>query len=129
MRVHLVAIFLAFPLVCACIARGQANKAARTGIKGVIMVSPIRPGPAQKGSEFPNTAPLPNARFSVSSGERTVTTFTTDAEGCFQVLLKRGHYSVLIAENRFPRPCGPFEVSVEEGKMTEVQWRCDSGMR
>jgi Prealbumin-like fold domain len=115
--------------LCACIARGQPSNAAGTGIKGVIMVSPIRPGPVRKGSEFPNAAPLPNAKFSVSRDERTVTTFTTDAEGRFGISLKPGHYSVSLAENRFPRLCGPFEVSVEAGKMTEVEWRCDSGMR
>src|SRR5215211_5485601 len=129
MCVWSVAILLTVSLVCACIAGGQPSKAAVTGIKGVILVSPIRPGPVTKGSEFPNTAPIPNAKFSVSSDERTVTTFTTDADGRFQVLVKPGRYSVLLAENRFPRACGPFEVSVEEGRMTDVQWRCDSGMR
>ena len=93
------------------------------------MVTPIHPGPARKGSESASTAPLPNARFSVNSDERTVTTFTTDGHGRFHVFLKPGRYSVLLAEHRFPRPCGPFEVNVEAGKMTEVQWRCDSGMR
>jgi len=116
-------------IVCACIARSQPSQAAATGIKGVIMVSPIRPGPVRKGSEFPNTAPLPNTKFSVRSNERTVTTFTTEAQGRFQVSLKPGRYSVVLAENRFPRPCGPFEVSVEAGKMSEVEWLCDSGMR
>ena len=100
-----------------------------TGIKGVIMVSPIRPGPARKEAAFQNAAPLPNAKFAINKDEQTVTTFTTDAEGRFNVALKPGHYVVLLAEERFPKPCGPFEVSVEAGKMTDVEWRCDSGMR
>lgn len=93
------------------------------------MVSPTRPGPIKKGSEVPNAAPLQNAMFEVTSNERVVATFTTDTAGHFRISLKPGHYSVSLAENRFPRPCGPFEVTVAEGKMTEVQWRCDSGMR
>jgi hypothetical protein len=95
----------------------------------VVTVSPIRPGPIRKGSESPNAAPLPNAKFRVSNDEQTVTTFTTDAEGRFEILLKPGRYVVVLAENRFPKPCGPFEITVEAGKMTDVEWRCDSGMR
>jgi hypothetical protein len=100
-----------------------------TGIKGVIMVSPIRAGPARKGSASGNAAPLPNAKFSVGKGDQIVATFTTDAEGRFNITLKPGHYLVVLAENRFPKPCGPFEVNVQAGKMTDVEWQCDSGMR
>jgi uncharacterized surface anchored protein len=95
----------------------------------VVMVSPIRPGPAKKGSEFPNVAPLPNATFRVTSNERVVTIFTTDTAGHFRVALKPGHYSVVRTENRFPKPCGPFEIDVGQNKMTEVEWHCDSGLR
>ena len=49
-----------------------------------------------------------------------MTKFTTDAIGCFEILLKPGHYVVVLAENRFPKPCGPFEISVEPGKMTTL---------
>ena len=82
------------------------------------MVAPNRPGPVRKGSESPNAAPLPNARFTVTSDERVITTFTTDADGRFEVSLKPGRYSVLLVENRFPKPGGPLEVSLEAGKMT-----------
>jgi hypothetical protein len=112
-----------------CIARGQSNADSATGIKGVIMVSPIRPGPITKGSEFPTAVPLPNAMFRITSDENVVTKFTTDMDGRFQISLKPGHYVVVLAENRFPKPCGPFEVNVEAVKMTQVEWRCDSGMR
>jgi hypothetical protein len=129
MCIRSVAIVFAFFVVCACVAHGQPNKMADTGIQGTIMVSPPRPGPIKKGSESANAAPLPNATFRVTSNEGVVTTFTTDTEGHFRVPLKPGHYSVFLAENRFPKPCGPFEIDVEAGKITEVEWRCDSGMR
>jgi Carboxypeptidase regulatory-like domain len=102
---------------------------ADTGIQGTVMVSPARPGPIRAGSDTSNAAPLPNATFRVTSNDGAVITFTTDTEGHFRVSLKPGHYSVVLAENRFPKPCGPFEIDVEAGKMTDVEWRCDSGMR
>jgi uncharacterized membrane protein len=123
-----VVIGLLFVIVCASVARSE-SKAGNTGVTGVIMVSPIRPGPIKKGSESPVAAPLPNATFTVTRDNGSVTRFTTDAMGRFKVLLEPGHYAVLLAENRFPKPCGPFELTVEAGKMTSVEWRCDSGMR
>ena len=125
---RVVALSLLFVVVCASITRGD-SKPGNTGITGVIMVTPIRPGPARKGSESPDAAPLPTAKFAATSDGGAVTTFTTDTMGRFKVLLEPGHYVVLLAENRFPKPCGPFKVSVEAGKMTDVEWRCDSGMR
>jgi hypothetical protein len=125
---RVTAVTLCFLIVCASITRSE-SKTGNSGIVGVIMITPIRPGPVKKGSEFPNGSPLPNAAFRVSSNERVATTFTTDTAGRFRVLLEPGHYSVALAENRFPKPCGPFKIDVEAGKMTQVEWRCDSGMR
>jgi Carboxypeptidase regulatory-like domain len=121
-------VSLSFLIVCASVALSE-SKPGNTGIAGVVMVSPTRPGPTKKGSESANAAPLPNATFSVTGDDGAVKTFTTDSNGRFQISLRPGRYVVLLAENRFPKPCGPFEVSVEEGKMTNVEWRCDSGMR
>lgn len=123
------ALFLALLLMHAPASFAASDLDRNTGIEGTVTVSPIRPGPIKKGSEVPNVAPLPNARFSVADDKGTVTPFTTDAEGRFRLSLKPGHYTVSLAEYRFPRPCGPFEVDVEPGKMTKVEWRCDSGMR
>jgi Prealbumin-like fold domain len=95
----------------------------------VVTVSPTRPGPIRAGSEIPNAAPLPNAVFTVRNEKGTVTSFTTDSEGRFRVSLKPGHYVILLAEHRFPRPCGPFDIDVVPGKMVKVEWRCDTGMR
>jgi hypothetical protein len=128
MWLRVVAVTLCFLIVCASPVRSE-SKTGETGITGVIMVTPIRPGPARKGSESPNAAPLPNAKFTVTSDGGAVIRFTTDTLGRFKVLLEPGHYVVLLGENRFPKPCGPFEISVEAGKMTDVEWRCDSGMR
>jgi Prealbumin-like fold domain len=107
----------------------QTQSQSQTGIEGVITVSPTRPGPIRAGSEIPNAAPLPNAVFTVGNEKGKVTSFTTDSDGRFRISLKPGHYVIVLAEHRFPRPCGPFDVDVVSGKMTKVEWRCDTGMR
>ena len=123
------ALFLALLLMSGTLSSGESEAGRGTGIEGVVTVSPIRPGPIRKGSEVPDVAPLPNAIFTVGNEKGTVTSFTTDDEGRFRLSLSPGHYVVSLAENRFPRPCGPFEIDIESGKMTKVEWRCDSGMR
>jgi hypothetical protein len=128
MWLRVVTVNLLFLTVCASVTLSE-SKAENAGITGVILVTPILPGPVKKGSELPKEAPLPNATFTVTSDSGAVTRFTTDATGRFKILLKPGHYAVSLAETRFPKPCGPFEVIVETGKMTDVEWRCDSGMR
>src|SRR5690349_25011386 len=107
---------------------GETDANRDTGIEGLVMVSPTPPGPIKKGSEVPR-APLPSAIFSVANEKGTVTSFTTDSNGRFRLSLSPGHYVVSLAEKRFPLPCGPFEIDVEPGKMTNVEWHCDSGMR
>jgi hypothetical protein len=122
-------LFVALVLTCGNILFAQMEPDRATGVEGVITVGPTRPGPARKGADIPNAAPLPNAVFSVENDKGTVTSFTTNNEGRFRVALKPGHYAIALAEHRFPRPCGPFEIDVEPGKMTKVEWRCDTGMR
>ena len=122
-------LFLALLITYGSMSSGQIEPDRGTGIEGVITVSPTRPGPIRAGSDIPNATPLPNAVFTVGNKKGIVRSFTTDREGRFRVSLKPGHYVVTLAEHRFPRPCGPFEVDVESGKMTTVEWRCDSGMR
>ena len=124
-----VPLFLALLLTYGSVSFGQIEPDRATGIEGVITVSPTRPGPIRAGSDIPNAAPLPNALFSVENEKGKVTSFTTDSQGRFRVSLKPGHYVIALAEHRFPRPCGPFEIDVELAKMTKVEWRCDTGMR
>ncbi len=124
-----VRLFLALLFIYGSVSFGQMEPDRGTGIEGVITVSPTRPGPIRAGSDIPNAAPLPNALFSVENEKGKVTSFTTDSQGRFRVSLKPGHYVIALAEHRFPRPCGPFEIDVEPAKMTKVEWRCDTGMR
>ena len=120
-------LMLLMTSLCVCSAQTQSEPG--TGIEGVIIVAPIRPGPIRAGEERPQSAPLPNAVFNVAGEQGRVTSFTTDSQGRFRVSLTPGHYAVSLAEYRFPHPCGPFDVNVITGKMTKVEWQCDTGMR
>ena len=101
--------------------------AADTGIEGVINVSPSRPGPQREG--MPSKAPVANTTFVVKQGEKTVTSFTTDAAGHFRVTLPPGHYIVTREDAGARIGRWSFEVDVASGKMATVDWTGDSGMR
>ena len=121
-------MIVGFVVMAACVSVGQTPSGAETGIEGVITISPTQPGPIRADS--PGSKPLANAAFVVESEKGEVASFTTDNEGRFRIPLAPGHYRVSIKGKkggigRF----GPFEVDVVPGKMANVQWECDSGIR
>ena len=91
-------------------------------------MSPAQPGPLRR--DGPESKPVPNIVFVVQAAEKKVATFTTGDDGRFRVLLPPGHYTVV---REGPKSAvgyfGPFEIDVTAGKMTKVEWQCDSGMR
>jgi Prealbumin-like fold domain len=121
MRVQRICFIIAM-LASACMAQTQS------GINGTIGIAPFRPGPARVGE--PTTKPLPDFAFVVEKDGGAVASFTTDAQGHFEVALPPGHYKVRPKEKQSSiGRYGPWEVDVSAGKMTPVEWRCDSGMR
>jgi len=107
---------------------GQTPSGGESGIEGVISVSPARPGPVRVDEA--GSVPLANATFVIENDSREIASFTTDDKGHFRAAVPPGHYKVSLkgrksSIGRF----GPFEVDVVAGKMTNVQWECDSGMR
>ena len=112
--------------VCAC--TGQTPSREESGIEGMITVSPARPGPIR--ADEPASVPLANATFVVENNNGEVASFTTDDHGHFRVSLPPGHYKVSLKGRKSSiGHFGPFEVDVASGKMTNVQWECDSGIR
>jgi hypothetical protein len=106
----------------------QLHGDPESGIEGVIMISPARPGPIR--ADEPGSVPLANATFAVENNNGEVASFTTDDQGRFRVSLPPGHYKVSLKGRKSTiGHFGPFEVDVASGKMTNVQWECDSGLR
>ena len=111
-----------------CVSVGQPPPGAETGIEGLITISPAQPGPIR--ADAPGSIPLANAAFVVESEKGEVASFTTDDQGRFRISVPPGHYKVSV-KGRRPGigHYGPFEVDVAPGKITRVQWDCDSGIR
>lgn len=92
------------------------------------MISPANPGPIRADAD--GSMPLANATFAVANNKGEVTSFITDDKGRFRVSLPPGHYKVSLQGRKTTiGRFGPFEADVAPGKMTNVQWECDSGIR
>jgi hypothetical protein len=111
-----------------CVCVGQTPSGVETGIEGLITISPSQPGPIR--DDTPGSRPLANAAFVVESQKGQVASFTTDDQGHFRISLSPGHYKVSIKGKKGGiGHFGPFEVDVVPGKIANVQWECDSGIR
>jgi hypothetical protein len=109
-------------------ANAETPTVATSGIQGVILVSPSHPGPIRK-DDMAASAPVVKMSFDVLKAEQKVASFTTDAEGHFQISLSPGHY--VISRNDPEAGIGHwlFEADVVAGEMAKVRWAADSGMR
>jgi len=123
-------LFAAFGLIGMAVyaSTGQTPSAGESGIEGVITISPANPGPIR--ADAPGSIPLANATFTVEKNNGEVTSFVTDDRGRFRVSLPPGHYKISLKGKKTTiGRFGPFEADVAPGKMTNVQWECDSGIR
>ena len=97
------------------------------GIEGTISMTSVG-GPVRQGES--DTNPLANITFEVKQDGKVTKSFKTDDRGQFHLELKPGHYT--IARKNWKAALGfygPFEVEVTPGKMTKVEWKCDTGIR
>jgi Prealbumin-like fold domain len=123
-------LVIAFGLIvmAVCASTGKTSSAGESGIEGAITISPANPGPIR--ADAAGSMPLANATFAVENNKGEVTSFITDDQGRFRVLLPPGHYKVSLQGRKTTiGRFGPFEADVAPGKMTNVQWKCDSGIR
>ena len=123
-----MSVVIGLIVMAVSVSTGQTPAGGESGIEGVITVSPANPGPVRAGA--PLSVPFANATFVVANNNGEVASFTTDDQGRFRSSLPPGHYKVSLkgrksSIGRF----GPFDVDVVSGKMTNVQWECDSGIR
>jgi hypothetical protein len=100
----------------------------KTGVDGLITMSPTHPGPTRPGME--NSKPMANTTFVMKGPNDSTQEFTTDEQGHFKIAVAPGHYTVTKkgGTTKIGR-CGPFDVLVASGQMTHVEWNCDTGMR
>jgi hypothetical protein len=114
--------------MAASVSAEEPRSSAETGIEGVITISPTQPGPIR--ADTPGSQPLANTAFVVENQKSEVTSFTTDDQGHFRIPLAPGHYKVSLKGTKHSiGHFGPFEVDVVPGKMANVHWECDSGIR
>ena len=120
---------LILAVMCTSFSSGQTPSGAQTGIEGIITISPTQAGPVRDDS--PGSKPLANATFVVENEKGAeVASFTTDDQGRFRVPLTPGHYTVSKEGKKHGiGHYGPFDVDVVAGRMTNVQWECDTGIR
>jgi Carboxypeptidase regulatory-like domain len=115
-------------IMAVCVSNGQTPSAGESGIEGVITISPANPGPTRVDDAA--SKPLANATFAVEKNNGEVTSFITDEQGRFRLSLPPGHYKISLKGRKSSiGSFGPFEADVALGKMTNVQWECDSGIR
>jgi hypothetical protein len=112
-----------------CFSSGQTQAGSGTGIEGVITFGPTQGGPIS--ADTLTSKPLANATFVVENEKGAeVASFITDDQGRFRVLLTPGHYTVSReGKKQGIGHYGPFDVDVVAGRMTKVQWECDTGIR
>lgn len=125
----LVFLSLGF-FLCLGVAQSQSTPGEKgsTGVAGIISISPVQGGPTRQGA--PDSKPLGNMAFVVKQGDNVIKSFQTDSAGRFRVDLQPGHYTIVRKDwTGAIGSYGPFEVAVSEGKMTSVDWKCDSGLR
>ena len=121
-------IILVLLAVSGCFSSGQTQSGSGTGIEGVITFGPTQGGPIRP--DVPGSKPLTNAMFVVENEKRAVASFTTDDQGRFRISLAPGHYTVSMNGKKHRIGYyGPFDVDVVAGRMTKVQWECDTGIR
>jgi hypothetical protein len=128
MKTHLLSILPVLVSLFGSVMVAAAQPGSGTGIEGSISISPAQPGPTRQG--VPDSRPLPKTSFVVKQGDRIVTSFETDDEGRFRVLLPPGHYTISKKDRKSTiGSFGPFEAEVTAGNMISVNWTCDSGIR
>lgn len=115
-------------VMSSCFSSAQTQTESGTGIEGLITVGPIHGGPSRIG--IPDSRPLANASFVVENEKGAVASFTTNDQGRFRISLAPGHYTVSMKDHKGKvGKYGPFDADVVAGKIANVEWNCDTGMR
>lgn len=121
---------LVFALICLIISLGAGMNvyAGDTGIRGIVVWGPVKPGPSKYGQD--DEAPL-SASFTVVGADKSIATFKSDRMGRFEISLAPGEYTIVPDKNTpipFPES-QKTQVSVPADGYVEVTVRLDTGMK
>jgi hypothetical protein len=118
---------LAKALLLACVNASAAT--VTTGVSGIVHRTPAHPGPQRIGES--GRAPMAGAAVQVlDANHRVIARVTTGEDGRFSAAVPAGKYSIEVDVGAAALPrCGTAEASVRDGKVTDVEIECDSGMR
>jgi len=118
---------LAKILLLACAKASAAT--ITTGVSGIVHRTPAHPGPQRIGES--GRAPMAGAAVQVLAADhRVVARVVTAADGRFSAAVPAGEYSLEVDVGAAVLPrCGTVEAVVRDGKVTDVELECDSGMR
>jgi len=103
----------------------------RSGIEGETVIGPTRPV-VRVGDPRPDEVPYPTTLLILAAADgRPVARVTTDKSGRFKIDLPPGEYRVTSAapKGRALPHVGEENVRVDDGKVTFVTIRFDSGLR
>ena len=127
-RVHeQILLVLTGVIVIGCVHGAGPAHAAETGVRGNVLISPVRPGPERLGQN--NEAPL-SATFTVYEADRKVADFKSDEKGLFEVSLPPGTY-VIVPSKGTPVPTPEQQktrVIVPNDGFATITIRINSGM-
>jgi hypothetical protein len=110
---------------------GNVSNQGDSGIEGIVVISPVRPGPIRVGearSESPYQTTL--AVYDANDNHEIART-ESGADGRFRIKLPPGLYVIgppRDTQKRFPR-AGEQSVTVKNNQFTHVKISFDSGMR
>jgi hypothetical protein len=117
----------ALVVLAACGSIGPSGSQRKSGIEGVAVAGPQCPVEVV-GSPCP-ARPVSVTLTVIDSAGGVVTTFTTSADGRFQVELTPGTYMLATRVKNGPQLLRPVTVNVKDGAYTEVRLFLDTGIR
>ncbi|MHB8604653.1 MAG: hypothetical protein ACYDCK_05305 [Thermoplasmatota archaeon] len=128
--VRVIAALVVAAWLSGCLAGRPAGDLG-SGIAGVAMVGPTCP--VERNPPDPNCADRPyrgNLTVTSADGSIAVKTFSTDADGRFNVTLAAGTYAIRSENpNGLPRCASNGTIAVRASAWTTANVSCDSGIR
>lgn len=127
-KLSIVLIFFATTLFAGALGSIMSANATETGVRGIVMWGPLKPGPEKMGQSI--EAPLA-ATFAVLSEDGQIAQFTTDRMGQFELALPPGDYTI-VPDKKIPIPNARRQitrVTVPDNGYIEITIRLDTGMK